>query len=102
MHVCVCVRAYVCVFTDAIDQMWMAQQRHLECLQDPPGMPMYRVARTTKFNTVDVPFYKGLRGSNSLEGFHKFLPNMIPGTTCVVCILNYILCLVTNQNMSFF
>uniref|UniRef100_A0A1A8SMJ0 Uncharacterized protein n=1 Tax=Nothobranchius rachovii TaxID=451742 RepID=A0A1A8SMJ0_9TELE len=66
----------------AIDEMWAAQQRHLECIQDPPGVNMYRVARTTTINGVDLPYYKGLRGSNSLEGFHKVLPFMIPGPHC--------------------
>ena len=68
------------VFTAAIDELWPSQQRHLECIQDPPDMSMYRVARTTTINNVDVPYYKCLRGSNSLEGFHKSLPHMIPGT----------------------
>ncbi|KAK6309826.1 hypothetical protein J4Q44_G00197070 [Coregonus suidteri] len=63
---------------EAIDEMWAGQQRHLECIQDPPDMNMYRVARTTTINNVDLPYYKCLRGSNSLEGFHKALPNMIP------------------------
>ncbi|XP_076841988.1 uncharacterized protein LOC143486080 [Brachyhypopomus gauderio] len=67
---------------EAIDEMWAAQQRHLECIQDPPDMYMYRVARTTTIHGVDVPYYKCLRGSNSLEGFHKALPNMIPGPHC--------------------
>ncbi|XP_010784354.1 uncharacterized protein [Notothenia coriiceps] len=56
----------------AIDEMWVGQQRHLECIQDPPGMNMYRVAHTTTINGVDLPYY------NSLEGFHKSLPHMIP------------------------
>ena len=43
-------------------------------------MMMYRVARTTTINKVDLPYYKCLRGTNSLEGFHKALPHMIPGT----------------------
>ncbi|XP_017564809.1 uncharacterized protein LOC108434293 isoform X2 [Pygocentrus nattereri] len=67
---------------EAIDEMWAAQQRHLECIQDPPDMNMYRVARSTTINNVDVPYYKCLRGNNSLEGFHKTLPNMIPGPHC--------------------
>ncbi|XP_034053846.1 uncharacterized protein LOC117533919 [Gymnodraco acuticeps] len=66
----------------AIDEMWVGQQRHLECIQDPPGMIMYRVARTTTINGVDLPYYKTLHGSNSLEGFHKSLPHMIPGPHC--------------------
>lgn len=61
--------------------MWEGLQRHLECIQDPPDMSMYRVAHSTKINGVDVPYYKRLRGSNSLEGFHKVLPHMIPGTS---------------------
>ncbi|KAK3567644.1 hypothetical protein QTP86_020423, partial [Hemibagrus guttatus] len=65
---------------EAIDEVWAGQQRHLECIQDPPDMNMYRVARSTTINNVDVPYYKCLRGSNSLERFHKTLPNMIPGT----------------------
>lgn len=68
------------VFKEAIDEMWLSQQRHLECIQDPPDTSMYRVARVTTINDVDVPYYKCLRGSNSLEGFHKVLPSMIPGT----------------------
>ncbi|XP_074467496.1 uncharacterized protein LOC141753071 [Sebastes fasciatus] len=67
---------------EAIDEMWAGQQRHLECIQDPPDMNMYKAARTTTINNVDVPYYKGLRGSNSLEGFHKSLPHMIPGPHC--------------------
>ncbi|XP_017576457.2 uncharacterized protein LOC108441441 [Pygocentrus nattereri] len=62
-------------------EMWAAQQQHLECIQDPPDLNMYRVAHTTTFNNVDVPYYKCLHG-NSLEGFHKALPNMIPGPHC--------------------
>ncbi|KAL7824689.1 hypothetical protein AOLI_G00327700 [Acnodon oligacanthus] len=67
---------------EAIVEMWAAQQRHLECIQDPPDMNMYRVACTTTINNMDVPYYKRLRGNNSLEGFHKALPNMIPGPHC--------------------
>lgn len=52
-------------------------------------MSMYRVAHTTKINSVDVPYYKCLRGSNSLEGFHKLLPNMIPGPDCEPVEVNF-------------
>ncbi|XP_056608893.1 uncharacterized protein LOC130426242 isoform X1 [Triplophysa dalaica] len=63
---------------EAIDGVWEGQQRHLECIQDPPEMSMYRVAHSTNINGVDLPYFKCLRGSNSLEGFHKTLPHMIP------------------------
>ncbi|GAA6077438.1 uncharacterized protein LOC111194625 [Tachysurus ichikawai] len=45
-------------------------------------MSVYRVACSTTINDVDVTYYKCLRGSNSLEGFQKSLPNMIPGPHC--------------------
>ena len=34
---------YVCVFTAAIDEMWEGQQRHLECIQDPPDMCLHHL-----------------------------------------------------------
>ncbi|KAK2825140.1 hypothetical protein Q7C36_019067 [Tachysurus vachellii] len=64
----------LCVFTEANDKVWASQQRHLECIQDPKDS-MYRVAHSMTIKAVDVPYYKCLRGSNSLEGFHKALPN---------------------------
>ncbi|KAL6479126.1 hypothetical protein MHYP_G00125590 [Metynnis hypsauchen] len=73
----------VCLFKtpEAIDEMCSVQQRHRECIQDQPDMNMYRVARTTTINNVDVPYHKCLRGNNTLEGFQT-LPNMIPGPHC--------------------
>ncbi|XP_038144429.1 uncharacterized protein LOC119785736 [Cyprinodon tularosa] len=41
---------------EAIDELWAAQQRHLECIQDPPDQHMYRVAHTTTINNVDLPY----------------------------------------------
>ncbi|XP_056620714.1 uncharacterized protein LOC130434530 [Triplophysa dalaica] len=67
---------------EAIDGVWEGQQRHLECIQDPPEMSMYRVAHSTNINRMEVPYFKCLRGSNSLEGFYKTLPHMIPGPHC--------------------
>ena len=66
----------------AIDEVWSGQQKHLECIQDPPGMNMYTITKHVTRNAVSIPFYSTVRGSNSLEGFHRFLPNMIPGPRC--------------------
>ena len=64
---------------DAIDEIWMCQQRHLECIQDPPEMSMYRIAKLSVKNGIQIPYYTCVRGNNSLEGFHNHLPKMIPG-----------------------
>lgn len=64
---------------EAIDEVWAAQQKHLECLQDPPAMHMYTLVKTVSRHGVDLPYYTCVRGNNSLEGFHAHLPRMIPG-----------------------
>ncbi|XP_028298158.1 uncharacterized protein LOC114460411 isoform X3 [Gouania willdenowi] len=66
----------------AIDRVWGNQQRHLECIQDPPGRDMYTIVKYVTRNDVRLPYYITVRGSNSLEGFHSFLPSMIPGPRC--------------------
>ncbi|XP_057709694.1 uncharacterized protein LOC130927717 isoform X2 [Corythoichthys intestinalis] len=66
----------------AIDHVWDNQQKHLECLQDPPGRDMYTVVGYAIRNGVRLPRYRCVRSSNSLEGFHAFIPGMIPGPHC--------------------
>ncbi|KAL0188362.1 hypothetical protein M9458_015461, partial [Cirrhinus mrigala] len=66
----------------SIDHVWENQQKHLECIQDPPGRNMYTITKYVTRNGVRLPRYSTVRGSNSLEGFHSFLPNMIPGPHC--------------------
>ncbi|KAL1271656.1 hypothetical protein QQF64_030672 [Cirrhinus molitorella] len=61
----------------AIDHVWENQQKHLECIQDPPGRNMYTITEYMTRNGVCLPRY-----SNSLKGFHSFLPNIIPGPHC--------------------
>nr|XP_021326769.1 uncharacterized protein LOC101885269 [Danio rerio] len=66
----------------AIDHVWENQQKHLECIQDPPGRNMYTITKYVTRNGVRLARYSTVRGSNSLEGFHSFLPDMIPGPHC--------------------
>ncbi|ROL45609.1 hypothetical protein DPX16_17725 [Anabarilius grahami] len=66
----------------AIDHIWENQQKHIECIQDPPGRNMYTITKYVTRNGVRLPRYSTVRRSNSLEGFHSFLPNMIPGPHC--------------------
>ncbi|XP_045899604.1 uncharacterized protein LOC123967527 [Micropterus dolomieu] len=66
----------------AIDRVWENQQKHLECIQDPPGRNMYTITKYVTRNGVRLLYYRTVRGSNSLESFHSFLPSMIPGPHC--------------------
>lgn len=43
---------------------------------------MYTITKYVTRNGVSLARYSTVRGSNSLEGFHSFLPNMIPGPHC--------------------
>ncbi|XP_030274557.1 uncharacterized protein LOC115582628 isoform X2 [Sparus aurata] len=61
----------------AINHDWKNQQKHLDCLQDPPGKDKH-ITR----NGMCLPHYSKVRGINTLEGFHSFLPSMIPGPHC--------------------
>ncbi|KAI7789391.1 hypothetical protein IRJ41_011903, partial [Triplophysa rosa] len=72
------------LFKDAatIDHVWANQQKHLECMQDPPGKSMYTITKYVTRKGVRLPRYSTVRGSNSVEGFHSFLPKMIPGPHC--------------------
>ncbi|KAI8517539.1 hypothetical protein Bbelb_035560 [Branchiostoma belcheri] len=56
---------------ETIDKVWESQQKHIECIQDPPDMPMYSIKKYATKNGQKLPYYTTVRGSNSLEGFHN-------------------------------
>lgn len=83
----------------AIDWVWENQQKHLEYIQDPPGRNMYTITKYVTRNGVRLPYYRTVRGSNSLESFHSFLPSMIPGPHCAaVPFLVYLLSGIARWN----
>lgn len=63
--------------------IWGEQQRHLECIQDPPDVQLY--CRTGEINKggIKLPVYRCARGSTSLESFHLHLARFIPGNKLV-------------------
>ena len=66
---------------ESMSNVWKAQQKHLGCIQDPVGVPLYTKTGVTvqKGNkTLDV--LRCARGSSSLESFHKHQCSFIPGT----------------------
>ena len=62
-----------------IEKVWQAQQRHIICFQDPPGVNLYTDIRTVVRNGVELTERRTARGTNSLESFHGKLPGMVPG-----------------------
>ncbi|KAK7939095.1 hypothetical protein WMY93_002421 [Mugilogobius chulae] len=61
-------------------KVWAVQQKHLECIQDPPGVDLYtkldsRLQKGEKLLNV----YRCARGSSSVESFHHHQCSFIPG-----------------------
>lgn len=64
---------------ERIQQVWIDQQRHIACIQDPEGFPLYQKTDTLKKGGVELSCYRCARGSTSLESFHLHLNRFIPG-----------------------
>ena len=62
--------------------VWEVQQRHIECIQDPPDIQLYTVVGTMKKGGLVLNKYRCARGSTSLESFHLHLNRFIPGKHC--------------------
>lgn len=66
---------------DKARDVWESQQRHVDCIQDPPNVSLYTQTGTLKKGTKTLPTYRCARGSTSLESFHLHLNRFIPGTS---------------------
>ncbi|KAM8852770.1 uncharacterized protein ACB058_011493 [Synchiropus picturatus] len=64
-----------------MEEIWRTQRRHLDCIQDPPGLALYTQTREITKGGVKLPVYRCARGSTSLESFHLHLCRFIPGTS---------------------
>ena len=62
-------------------QIWDQQQRHLPCIQNPPGINLYTCTGHTTKSNVKLPTFRCARGSTSLESFHLHIARFIPGST---------------------
>lgn len=62
-----------------MQEIWRTQQLHLECIQDPPGVQLYRNTGQVTKDGVILPSYCCARGSTSLESFHLHLNRFVPG-----------------------
>ena len=61
-------------------EIWAEQWRHVPCLQDPPGVPLYAITGEVSKGGVKLPVYRCARGTTSLESFHLHIARFIPGT----------------------
>ncbi|KAF6733661.1 hypothetical protein FQA47_015382 [Oryzias melastigma] len=66
----------------AVNSHWATASKHLSCMQDPPGMPLYINTKVVTLNGVELNRYKCQRGTNALEGLHAHLPRAVPSQRC--------------------
>lgn len=57
-------------------EIWKAQKKHLDCIQDPPGLLLYMHTGTGGHN---LKTYRCAIGSTSLESFQLHMNRFIPG-----------------------
>lgn len=65
---------------ESMSHVWEMQQKHLPCIQDPPGVQLYinTGSRLEKGDKV-LDVLRCGRGSSSLKSFHKHQCSFIPG-----------------------
>ena len=63
----------------AMKKVWEVQQKHLDCLQDVPGVELYVEVGQVEKGGVRLPLYRCARGSSSLESFHRHQCAFVPG-----------------------
>ncbi|ROL46274.1 hypothetical protein DPX16_0721 [Anabarilius grahami] len=64
---------------ERMQEIWRTQQRHIQCIQDPAGVQLYRKTGQVTKDGVILPVYRCARGSTSLESFHLHLNRFVPG-----------------------
>ena len=60
------------VLSDQMAKIWEEEKKHVACIQDPEGIPLYTITGYIKKGGVDLPVLCCARGT-SLESFHLHL-----------------------------
>ena len=61
------------VISEKMVTIWEEEKKHVKCIQNPPGVPLYTVTRHIKKGGVELPVLRCARGTTSLESFHLHL-----------------------------
>ena len=70
--------------SDRIWTIWQSQQKHIPCLEDPEDVQLYTKTGTLVKGGIELPIYRCVRGSTSLESFHNHLHSLIPGKSLLM------------------
>ncbi|XP_041658917.1 uncharacterized protein LOC121519884 [Cheilinus undulatus] len=65
---------------DSMTHVWEVQQKHLPCIQDPPGIELYtKLGSGVQKGDKVLDVLRCGRGSSSVESFHRHQCTFIPG-----------------------
>nr|XP_023675259.1 uncharacterized protein LOC111847890 [Paramormyrops kingsleyae] len=68
---------------ESMTHVWEVQQKHLPCIQDPPGVELYtKLGSGLQKGDKVLDVLRCARGSSSLESFHRHQCTFIPGWRC--------------------
>ena len=67
------------VLLDQMTKIWEEEKKHVSCIQDPEGIPLYTIDITgyIRKGGVDLPMLHCARGTISLESFHLHLARCV-------------------------
>lgn len=89
---------------ESMSQVWEVQQKHLACIQDPPGVRLYtNIGSGLEKGDKTLDVLRCSRGSSSLESFHKHQCAFIPGKLKAhICIVYYVIecCVIRCHNVA--
>lgn len=72
---------------EKILNIWESQKKHVACIQDPPGVALYKQSGFVTKGTHRLAKLRCARGSTSLESFHLHLARFIPGNNLRMLVL---------------
>ncbi|XP_019898724.1 uncharacterized protein LOC109615015 [Esox lucius] len=65
---------------ESMERVWETQQKHLTCIQDPPGLDLYtKIGSGLQKGDKVLDVFRCGRGSSSVESFHRHQCTFIPG-----------------------
>lgn len=82
---------------ERMSRVWKVQQKHLPCIQDPPGVHLYtNIGSGLEKGGKTLDVLRCSRGSSSLESFHRhqcaFIPGMLKPLTHFCYTFDYLMC----------
>ena len=75
---CICRSMSTAAFSKQLMvDIWKVECKHVACIQDPTGIPLYTITGNVMKGGVRLPVFRCSRGTTSLESFHLHLARCV-------------------------